>query len=240
MSLSDTVLLGAYFFILTILAIFGWHRYFLIYIYRKYAGGEAQPAGALDRLPVVTIQLPVYNEMYVVDRLVQAVCRMDYPKDLMEIQVLDDSTDETTAIADMVVARHAELGFDIRHIHRTDRTGFKAGALENGLREARGEFVAIFDADFLPRTDFLRRCLPHFTDPKVAVVQTRWGHLNEDYSLLTKIQSIMLDGHFILEHGGRFGRAGSGTSTGPRASGGARRLPTRAAGSTTRSPRTWT
>jgi len=204
MTLSDTLLLGAYFFILTILAIFGWHRYFLIYIYRKYAGCEPKPAGELTELPTVTIQLPVYNEMYVVDRLVQAVCKIDYPKDLLEIQVLDDSTDETTAIAEMVVQRYAQQGFDIKCIHRTDRTGFKAGALEGGLRVARGEFVAIFDADFTPNTDFLQRCLPHFTDPKVAVVQARWGHLNENYSLLTKIQSIMLDGHFILEHGGRF------------------------------------
>jgi cellulose synthase/poly-beta-1,6-N-acetylglucosamine synthase-like glycosyltransferase len=204
MTLSDTLLLGSYFFILTILAIFGWHRYFLIYIYRKYAGCEPKPAGELSRLPLVTIQLPIYNEMYVVDRLVQSVCRIDYPKDLLEIQVLDDSTDETTAIAEMVVQRYAQQGFDIKCLHRTDRTGFKAGALEAGLKVARGEFVAIFDADFAPNPDFLQRCLPHFTDPKVAVVQARWGHLNEHYSLLTKIQAIMLDGHFILEHGGRF------------------------------------
>jgi cellulose synthase/poly-beta-1,6-N-acetylglucosamine synthase-like glycosyltransferase len=205
MTPSDSLILGSYFFILTILAIYGWHRYFLVYLHKKYRQNhDPQPVGTLDRLPKVTVQLPVFNEMYVVDRLVQAVCRIDYPKELLEIQVLDDSTDETQRIAELAVQRYAQQGFDIRYLHRTDRTGFKAGALEAGMRQATGEFIAIFDADFTPTADFLQRCLPHFADPTVAVVQARWGHINENYSVLTKVQGMMLDGHFILEHGPRF------------------------------------
>jgi cellulose synthase/poly-beta-1,6-N-acetylglucosamine synthase-like glycosyltransferase len=152
---------------------------------------------------VVTIQLPLYNEMYVADRLIEAVCAMDYPRERLEIQVLDDSVDETRGIAELAVRRHAEQGIDIKYLQRTDRSGFKAGALEVGLSQARGEFIAIFDADFIPPADFLTRLLPHFADPQVGMVQARWGHVNQDYSLLTKIQSILLDGHFVLEHGGR-------------------------------------
>ena len=127
--------------------------------------------------------------MYVVDRLVDAVCAIDYPRELLEIQVLDDSTDETRQIAELAVRRHAMQGIDIKYIHREDRTGYKAGALDEGLKVARGEFVAIFDADFIPKPDFLMRSVHYFTDPKVAMVQARWGHINEDYSLLTKIQA---------------------------------------------------
>ena len=205
MTASDSLLLGAYFFILTILAVYGSHRYFLVYLHKKYRDhSDPAPVGTLEHLPKVTVQLPVYNEMYVVDRLVQAVCRIDYPRDLLEIQVLDDSTDETQEIARLVVQRCANQGFDISYLHRDNRIGFKAGALEAGMRNASGEFIAIFDADFIPTPDFLQRCLPHFGDPRVAVVQARWGHINEDYSVLTKVQAIMLDGHFILEHGPRF------------------------------------
>jgi cellulose synthase/poly-beta-1,6-N-acetylglucosamine synthase-like glycosyltransferase len=203
MTPAETLILGAYFFILTILAIYGWHRYYLVYLYMKHKDRDMRPAKPLDRAPVVTIQLPIYNEMYVVDRLVQAVCRLEYPRELLEIQVLDDSVDETRHIAEAAVQRCAAQGFDIHYIHRTDRTGFKAGALEHGLRSARGEFVAIFDADFIPPPDFLRRTVPHFGDERVALVQARWGHINQHYSLLTKIQAILLDGHFVLEHGGR-------------------------------------
>src|SRR6185436_20158192 len=152
---------------------------------------------ALQPLPLVTIQLPLYNEMYVADRLIDAVCRIDYPRELLEIQVLDDSTDETCGIAERAVRRWAAKGIDIKCIHRSDRTGYKAGALEQGLKVARGEFVGIFDADFIPTPDFLQRLMPHFRDPKVGMVQARWGHINQDYSLLTKIQAILLDGHFI-------------------------------------------
>src|SRR5947199_9951442 len=152
---------------------------------------------------VVTVQLPLYSEMYVAERLIDAVCRLDYPAGRLEIQVLDDSTDETTEIVERIVAGYRAEGVDIRLLHRTDRTGFKAGALEAGLKVARGEFIAIFDADFMPTPDFLLRLMPHFAGSKVGMVQARWGHINQDYSLLTKIQSILLDGHFVLEHGGR-------------------------------------
>jgi cellulose synthase/poly-beta-1,6-N-acetylglucosamine synthase-like glycosyltransferase len=203
MTPSDTLILVSYFFVLSILAVYGWHRYYLVYLYMRHKDSQPVEPPPLDPLPVVTVQLPIYNEMYVADRLIDAVCRIDYPRELLEIQVLDDSTDETTEIAQLAVRRHVLQGIDIKYFHRTDRTGFKAGALEAGLNVARGRFIAIFDADFLPRPDFLQRLLPHFGDPGVGMVQARWGHINQDYSLLTKIQSILLDGHFVLEHGGR-------------------------------------
>jgi len=199
----ETAILASYFFILCILAMYGWHRYYLVYLYMKHKDNVPKPLPPLDPLPAVTVQLPIYNEMYVVDRLIGAVCAMDYPKDLLEIQVLDDSTDETTEIAELAVRRYAAQGFDIKYLHRTDRTGYKAGALDVGLNVARGQYIAIFDADFVPPAEFLRETLPQFVDPNVGMVQARWGHINRDYSLLTRIQSIMLDGHFVLEHGGR-------------------------------------
>jgi cellulose synthase/poly-beta-1,6-N-acetylglucosamine synthase-like glycosyltransferase len=166
------------------------------------------PLPELAVLPPVTVQLPIFNEMYVADRLITAVCELDYPRELLQIQVLDDSTDETTEIAELAVQRHAARGFNIQYLHRVDRRGFKAGALEAGLKLASGEYIAIFDADFIPPRDFLKRTLPYFErDDKVGMVQARWGHINQDYSLLTKIQAILLDAHFVLEHGGR-NRAG--------------------------------
>src|SRR5688572_27282859 len=207
MTTSETLILATYFFVLVILAVYGWHRYYLVYLYMKNKGRMPVPAGVQESLPTVTIQLPIYNEMYVADRLIDAVCQIEYPRELLEIQVLDDSTDETRSVANQAVRRNAARGVDITYIHRTDRTGYKAGALDAGLKVAKGEFVAIFDADFIPTTDFLKRTVPFFTDPAVAMVQARWGHINQDYSLLTKIQSILLDGHFVLEHGGR-NRAG--------------------------------
>jgi cellulose synthase/poly-beta-1,6-N-acetylglucosamine synthase-like glycosyltransferase len=204
----ETLILGSYFFVLVILGLYGWHRYYLVYAYMKNKDRAPGPAPAWEGpLPAVTIQLPLYNEMYVVDRLLQATARIDYPRELLEIQVLDDSTDETTEVARRAVDRLAAQGVDITYIHRTDRTGFKAGALDAGLKVARGQFVAIFDADFIPSEDFLQRTVPYFRDPKVALVQARWGHVNADYSLLTKVQAILLDAHFVLEHGGR-NRAG--------------------------------
>jgi cellulose synthase/poly-beta-1,6-N-acetylglucosamine synthase-like glycosyltransferase len=207
MTLSETLILVLYFFVLSILAIYGWHRYYLVYLYMKNrdkAAGRGERPPALRELPPVTIQLPIYNEMYVADRLIDAVCEMDYPRELLEIQVLDDSTDETREIAELAVRRHAARGFDIQYLHRVDRTGYKAGALEAGLKVAKGKFIAIFDADFIPSADFLARTLPYFAaDEKIGMVQARWGHINQDYSLLTKIQSILLDAHFVLEHGGR-------------------------------------
>jgi cellulose synthase/poly-beta-1,6-N-acetylglucosamine synthase-like glycosyltransferase len=203
----ETFTLAAYFFVLVILAVYGWHRYYLVYLYMKHKDESPVPDATFEQLPSVTVQLPIYNEMYVADRLIDAVCQLDYPRDLLEIQVLDDSTDETTAIAERAVRRHALTGVKITFMHRTDRRGYKAGALEAGLKAASGEYVAIFDADFLPPPDFLRRTIHFFTNPHVAMVQARWGHINENYSLLTKIQAILLDGHFVLEHGGR-NRAG--------------------------------
>jgi cellulose synthase/poly-beta-1,6-N-acetylglucosamine synthase-like glycosyltransferase len=200
----ETLTLAAYFFVLIVLAVYGWHRYYLVYLYLKNRDKEPRVGPAPDPLPVVTIQLPLYNEMYVADRLIEAVCRISYPRELVEIQVLDDSTDETRSVAELAVRRFAAQGVDIKYYHRADRSGFKSGALEAGLNVARGEFVAIFDADFIPRPDFLDRLMPHFADPAVGMVQARWGHINQDYSLLTKIQSILLDGHFVLEHGGRY------------------------------------
>jgi cellulose synthase/poly-beta-1,6-N-acetylglucosamine synthase-like glycosyltransferase len=208
MNFTETLILVVYFFVLSALAIYGWHRYYLVYLYMKNKDKVPAPLPPLTVLPRVTVQLPIFNEMYVADRVIASICELDYPKELLQIQVLDDSTDETTGIAELAVRRHAARGFDIRYLHRVDRTGYKAGALDAGLREATGEFIAIFDADFVPSPDFLIRTLPYFeTDPRVAMVQARWGHINQDYSLLTKIQSILLDAHFVLEHGGR-NRAG--------------------------------
>jgi cellulose synthase/poly-beta-1,6-N-acetylglucosamine synthase-like glycosyltransferase len=203
MTPAETLTLAAYFFVLIILAIYGWHRYYLVYLYMRNRDKGPSAGIALDPAPVVTIQLPLYNEMYVADRLIEAVSRIEYPADRLEIQVLDDSTDETQRIAELAVRRFAAQGVDIKYYHRTNRGGYKAGALEAGLKAARGEFIAIFDADFIPTSDFLIRLMPHFADPRVGMVQARWGHINQDYSLLTKIQSILLDGHFVLEHGGR-------------------------------------
>src|SRR5665213_402281 len=203
MTLTETLTLGTYFFVLIILAIYGWHRYYLVYLYMSNRDKEPKATTPLDPMPVVTIQLPLYNEMYVADRLIEAVCAIEYPAGLLEIQVLDDSTDDTCSIAELAVRRFAAQGHDIKYIHRTNRTGYKAGALEEGLKVARGEFVGIFDADFIPTSDFLVKLMPHFADAGVGMVQARWGHINQDYSLLTKIQAILLDGHFVLEHGGR-------------------------------------
>jgi cellulose synthase/poly-beta-1,6-N-acetylglucosamine synthase-like glycosyltransferase len=203
MTTPETLILGAYFFILSILAVYGWHRYYLVYLYMKHKGDKVATPPVPGEWPAVTIQLPLYNEMYVVDRLVDAVCAMEYPRDRLEIQVLDDSADETQDIARLAVQRHAAQGFDIKYIHRTDRTGYKAGALDAGLKVARGRFVAIFDADFVPPSDFLQRTVPYFADPRVGMVQARWTHLNQEYSLLTRVQAILLDAHFVLEHGGR-------------------------------------
>jgi cellulose synthase/poly-beta-1,6-N-acetylglucosamine synthase-like glycosyltransferase len=203
MTPAETLTLAAYFFVLIILAAYGWHRYYLVYLYMRHRDKGPKAGPALDPVPVVTIQLPLYNEMYVADRLIEAVVAIEYPRERLEIQVLDDSVDETQSIAAAAVLRFAAQGIDIKYYHRTDRTGYKAGALEAGLARARGEFIAIFDADFIPTPDFLVRLMPHFADARIGMVQARWGHINQDYSLLTKIQSILLDGHFVLEHGAR-------------------------------------
>ena len=207
MTPPETLLLGLYFSILSLLAIYGVHRSFLVYLYMKHRNRAPARSSTSHPLPPVTVQLPIFDEMYVAERLIDAVCKLDYPRELLEIQVLDDSIDETRQIAEAAVYRHVAEGIDIRYLHRDDRRGFKAGALEAGLKIARGQLIAVFDADFTPSPDFLRRTIPVFADPAVGMVQARWGHLNSDYSLLTRIQSIFLDGHFVLEHGGRY-RAG--------------------------------
>ncbi|TGV04133.1 cellulose synthase family protein [Flavivirga rizhaonensis] len=156
-----------------------------------------------DEIPYVTIQLPVYNEMYVMERLLDNIAEIDYPKDKLEIQVLDDSTDETVDTTCQQIEKLKATGLDIRHITRTDRSGFKAGALKEGLEIAKGEFIAIFDSDFLPKKDWLKRTIPYFKDDNIGVVQTRWGHINRNYSILTRIQAFALDAHFTLEQVGR-------------------------------------
>src|SRR5499427_7200895 len=164
MTSAETLTLASYFFVLIILAVYGWHRYYLVYLYLRNRSNGPKDVTLASPPPVVTLQLPLYNEMYVADRLIEAVCAIDYPHDRLEIQVLDDSTDETQRIAELAVRRFAAEGFDIKYYHRTDRRGFKAGALEEGLKVARGEFVAIFDADFIPTADFLTQLMPHFRD----------------------------------------------------------------------------
>jgi len=200
----EHVLIGAYLSILGLLAIYGFHRSQLVYLFYRTRKSQPLQTGEFKELPFVTIQLPMYNERYVAARLIEAVAKLDYPRDKFEIQVLDDSTDDTTSIVKKKVAEIAARGINAVLIHRTDRTGFKAGALENGLKTAKGEFVAVFDADFSPEKDILQRSIHSFTDDKVGMVQMRWGHINRRYSLLTRIESLMLDGHFIIEHGARF------------------------------------
>lgn len=176
----------------------------LVFLYYKNRKNHVRgPEGRFEELPRVTVQLPIYNEQFVIDRLVDAVCRMEYPREKLDIQVLDDSTDETIEVARGVVERYAALGYPITYHHRTNRHGFKAGALQEGMKVAKGEFIAIFDADFVPPEDWLMKVIHHFATPKIGMVQTRWTHLNRNYSFLTEVEAILLDGHFILEHGGR-------------------------------------
>ncbi|HEY5740945.1 MAG TPA: cellulose synthase family protein [Terrimicrobiaceae bacterium] len=194
---------GCYLSVLLGLSAFGIHRYLIIYLFLKNRRKRIEPAKTFSILPTVTVQLPVFNEYYVIRRLIKAVSQLDYPRDKLQIQILDDSTDETREIATNEAARLRAKGFDIDYRHRDDREGFKAGALAAGLNHAKGEFIFILDADFVPAPDTLRRSIDHFTDPGVGMVQMRWGHLNRDYSLLTKVQSLFLDGHLLLEQTAR-------------------------------------
>ena len=203
MSTAEIVFLAVYFSVLSVLSLYGSHRYRMAFLYYRHKFALPTPKTKLVTLPRVTVQLPIFNEMYVVERLIDSVCRLEYPRDLFEVQVLDDSTDETCAIATAVVDRWRAAGIDIVYVHRTNRLGFKAGALENGLHSAKGELVAVFDADFVPAPDFLTRTVPFFSDAKTGMVQVRWGHLNREFSLLTQAQSILLDGHFMIEHTAR-------------------------------------
>lgn len=200
----DMALLIPYFIVLILLASYGAHRYVLVYLYYKNKKNHTtEPQARFEDLPRVTVQLPIFNEQYVVDRLLDSICKLDYPREKLDIQLLDDSTDETVEVARGLVERYAAMGYPVTYHHRTNREGFKAGALAEGLKSAKGEFVAIFDADFVPPEDFLMKVIHHFTNPKVGMVQTRWTHINRNYSFLTEVEAIMLDGHFVLEHSGR-------------------------------------
>lgn len=195
----EQVVLIVYFIALCILFGFGIHGLILLYYYKKTEKQNHPMPIIPEDLPKVTIQLPMFNEYFVVERLISSVCAIKYPQDKLEIQVLDDSTDDTVNLCQSLVKSYQEKGFNIKYIHRTDRTGYKAGALKYGLDFAEGEFVAIFDADFVPNPDFLLKTVPHFTNPNIGMVQTRWEHLNEEYSFLTRAQALALDGHFVLE-----------------------------------------
>lgn len=188
---------------LFLLLVFSFYRLYLTLLYERTRGKIPVPKGRFEELPKVTVQLPVYNEMYVVERLIDSVCSIDYPRDRFEVQVLDDSKDETTEIIERAVARWKDLGTDIIHIRRESRKGFKAGALNYGLAKAKGDFILIFDADFIPAPNILNRTIHYFTDPTVGMTQCRWGHINRRQSLLTYLQSILLDAHFIIEQSAR-------------------------------------
>src|SRR5438552_1794109 len=185
------------------LSAYGVHRYFIIYLYLKNRNRPPVPSCHFEKLPKVTVQLPIFNEVYVAERLLRSVSELDYPQELLEIQVLDDSTDETREITAACAEELRQRGFNVQRIHRTERTGFKAGALAVGLAAAEGEFLCILDADFVPQKELLKQTIHFFTDPKVGMIQTRWGHLNRGYSLLTRMQAIFLDGHLLLEQTAR-------------------------------------
>lgn len=189
---------------------FGLHTYLMVFLYSRYKDNCAEDETKLlsksdKNLPTVTIQLPIFNEFYVIDRLIDAACAMEYPKDKLQIQVLDDSTDETIEKVRSLVHSYSGKGIWIEHLHRTNRRGHKAGALDEGMAKAKGDFIAIFDADFTPEPDFLLRTMGYFQDPVIGVVQARWGHINEDYNTLTKAQSFGIDGHFMIEQVARNG-----------------------------------
>ena len=203
----ETIIITVYTVAIVLIFMYALAQLNLLYNYlsskRKEDKAELFDLNNPEEVPFVTIQLPVYNEMYVMDRLLNNIAQIDYPEDKLEIQVLDDSTDDTVTATKAHIEELQQTGLNIQHITRTDRTGFKAGALKEGLEIAKGEFIAIFDADFLPSPNWLKRTIPHFKDTSIGVVQTRWGHINRNYSLLTRIQAFALDAHFTLEQVGR-------------------------------------
>jgi len=210
MNALEALLVALYFVVLAGLFTLGAHRAVMVFLASRHASkvaAAALPARrfAKDELPVVTIQLPIYNEATVTERLLEAASRIEYPRDRLEIQVLDDSTDETRQIAEAKVAELAAHGLDIQYIRRPSRHGYKAGALDYGLKLARGELIAMFDADFVPTATFLEDIVDHFTDPGVGMVQTRWAHMNRNVNLMTEVQALMLDGHHLIEDCARFG-----------------------------------
>ena len=194
---------GLYLALLALISIYGLHRYWLVYLFNRHRRTYPRPAERFTDLPRVTVQLPIYNEGAVAQRIIDAAARLDYPKDRLQIQVVDDSTDESAKVAEQRVEYWAQQGVDIQYLHRTDRTGFKAGALQAATQSATGELIAIFDADFVPPHSFLKRTVHYFTEPKLGMVQTRWAHLNRNDSMLTRGQAILLDGHFVIEHTAR-------------------------------------
>ncbi len=198
-----TVIFGIYVFSLAVILAYNFLQLNLLAHYVATGRRSPPPPIDPDNLPLVTVQLPLFNEPYVAERLIDNILALDYPRDRLEVQVLDDSTDATTAICEKRVAFYRDQGFDIKVIHRSNRSGYKAGALASGLPLAKGEFVAIFDADFLPNPQFLQKTLGYFRNPRVGVVQTRWTHLNEDYSLFAKLQALQLNVHFTVEQMGR-------------------------------------
>jgi cellulose synthase/poly-beta-1,6-N-acetylglucosamine synthase-like glycosyltransferase len=185
------------------LCLYGAHRYVIVYLFFKHRKNVPRPVARFATLPRVTVQLPIFNELYVVERLLDSVSKLDYPRDLLQIQVLDDSTDETREISAAQVQQLRDQGFDIEHVHRVDRTGFKAGALRAGLDSCKGDYILILDADFVPNPELLMETVHFFTDPGIGMIQSRWGHLNRTYSLLTRVQAMFLDGHLVLEQTAR-------------------------------------
>ena len=202
-SLSYFIWTICYLSVLFGLSAYGLHRYVIIYLFLKNRKREPKPFSHFEQLPKVTVQLPIFNEIYVVERLLRSVSELDYPRELLQIQVLDDSTDDTREITSTCAEELRSRGFNVELIQRVDRTGFKAGALAAGLESAEGDFVCILDADFVPTPDLLQKTIHFFTDPKVGMIQTRWGHLNRGYSMLTRVQAMFLDGHLLLEQTAR-------------------------------------
>jgi cellulose synthase/poly-beta-1,6-N-acetylglucosamine synthase-like glycosyltransferase len=201
--IATSVLITVYFVSLGLLSLFSAHRYLMLYFYYSRRPRTRSAPVVPARLPRVTVQLPVFNEQCVVERLLKSAGRIDYPRELLQVQVLDDSTDSSRETVRAGVERLSAQGLDVQYIHRDNREGYKAGALANGMKSATGEFIAIFDADFLIPPRFLRDAIPHFCDDSIGMVQLRWDHINRGYSLLTRLQSIMLDGHFVIEHAAR-------------------------------------
>lgn len=193
----------SYFIVVLGLSAYGIHRYSILYLYFKNRHRKPAAASRFAELPVVTVQLPIYNEIHVVERLLKAISEIDYPRDKLEIQVLDDSTDETRSMTERTAAKLRARGYDAVVLRREDRVGFKAGALDYGFQKAKGEFFLILDADFVPPPNILRESIQHFADPKVGMIQTRWGHINRSYSWLTRAEAILLDGHLVLEQTAR-------------------------------------
>ncbi len=204
MGTTEFLVLGTYFGLMAVLSLFGLHRYTLLWLYNRHrAKRQGPPAARYVTLPRITVQLPIYNERFVVEDLLDAVCSLRYPCELLQIQVLDDSDDETRTVLERAIRAKQAKGFHVEHVRRPSRVGYKAGALEEGLRTATGELIAVFDADFTPQPDFLEQTVHYFTDPNVGMVQARWTFRNRSDSALTRVQEMLLDGHFVFEHGAR-------------------------------------